>query len=64
MRFDVNGQVIGDEEEVMERWKEYFSALLQGGQQEEEGTKKDAGPGPTQEEESISIDEVVETIAK
>ena len=64
MRFDVNGQVIGDEEGVTERWKEYFSALLQGGQQEEEGTKRDAGPGPTQEEESISIEEVVETIAK
>ncbi len=33
---DVNGQVIGDDEGVMERWKEYFSGLLQGGQQEKE----------------------------
>ena len=59
----VNGQVIG-EEGVMERWKHYFSGLLQGGQQGEEGTKRDSGPGPTQEEESISIEEVVEAIAK
>ena len=28
---DGNGQVIGEEDGVMERWKEYFSGLLQGG---------------------------------
>ena len=52
---DVNGQVIGDEEGVMERCKEYFSGLLQGSQQEEKGTMRNAGHGSTQEEESISI---------
>ena len=58
-----NGQVIGDEEGVMERCKEYFSGLLQGSQQEEEGTMRDAELGSTQEEESISIVKVVEAIA-
>ena len=39
---DANGQVIGDEEGVMERLnKEYFSGLLHARQQEEEGTKND-----------------------
>ena len=61
---DVNGQVIGDEEGVMERWKEYFSGLLQGGQQEEESTRNDAGPDPTREEASIGIEEVVEAIGR
>ena len=61
---DVNGQVIGDDEGVMERWKEYFSGLLQGGQQEEESTRDDAGPDLTQEEASIGIEEVVEAIGK
>ena len=56
--------MIGDEEGVMERWKEYFSGLLQGGQQEEESTRNDAGPDLTQEEESIGIEEVVEAIEK
>ena len=52
---DDNGQVIGDEERVMERWKEYFSGLLQGGQQEEESTRDDTRPDPTREEASIGI---------
>ena len=47
-----------------ERWKEYFVGFLQGAQKEEEGNMKDAGFGPTHEEESIGIDEVVEAIAK
>ena len=61
---DVNVQVIGDEEGIMERWKEYFSGLLQGGQQEEESTRNDAGPDPTQEKENIGIEEVAEAKGK
>ena len=60
---DGNGQVIGEEDGVMERWKEYFSGLLQGGQ-EEESPKKAAGLCPMYEEDSIGIEEVVEAIAK
>ena len=60
---DDNGQVIEDEEGVMERWKDYFAGLLQGAQKEEEGNK-DVRTGPTHEEDSIDIEEVVEAIAK
>ena len=51
---DDNGQVIEDEEGVMERWKDYFAGLLQGAQKEEEGNK-DARTGPTHEEDSICL---------
>ena len=44
--------------------EEYFLGLLQGGQQEEESTRNDVGPDPTQEEESIGIEEFVEAIGK
>ena len=48
----------------MERWKEYFVGLLQGAQKEEEVNMKGAGFGPTHEEESIGIEDVVEAIAQ
>ena len=60
---DDNGQVIEDEEGVMERWKDYFAGLLQGAQKEEEGNK-DARSGPTHEEDSIDIEEVIGAIVK
>ena len=48
----------------MERWKEYFSGLLQAGGQENESPKKAAGSCPMYEEDSIGIEEVLEAIAK
>ena len=31
-----NGEVIGEDERVVKRWKEYFEGLLQGGGQQQD----------------------------
>ena len=58
-----DGQVIGDEHGILERWREYFAGLLQRDTQVTDDGVGD-GAGELQEEDSISFEEVAKAIGK
>ena len=58
-----DAQVIGDEQGILECWREYFAELLQGGTQVADEVSGDDA-GVLQEEEDISCNEVATAIGK
>ena len=58
-----DGQVIGDEHGILERWREYFAGLLQRDTQVTDDGVGD-GAGESQEEDGISCEEVAKAIGK
>ena len=62
-----NGDVIGEDERVVERWKEYFEGLLQGGIQQQGSHRqpyKELRQEESGEQSSVTVEEVEAAIRK
>jgi Reverse transcriptase (RNA-dependent DNA polymerase) len=59
---NLQGEVLTDEEEIMNRWKEHFQELLQGEEQVVETEMPGNNKDRDREEEAIQMEEVVDAI--
>ena len=65
--YEENGDVIGVDVRVVERWKEYFEGLLQGGIQQQDSHRQPYGElrqEESGEQSSVTVEEVEAAIRK